>query len=465
MNRQEVSNELLDKIAALQAERQLSRERELAFLELLDFYRKEVLQRASTSTEEVAIPEIVRTSPTTTESEDGPLPSNSSSPRRWPSPVQCENGTKEAYIYEGLRALRALVDLSAAPTALSLFRAVSQTEAYRVSATNLEQISDLVSRFAADVATLRGRCVRSQDALVPDILDSFMVDGTATLNQFMDPAQPDPEYPLELSLHFHGLLGMLKTFCQQSWCLGPESRDCIHTLSPRLGGLLAITLVHPGGDWKDLQRCLFVGLKGATMLEGDIFSLVGMARIRQSSSHELLDDVSWAVVFQDTHFVDIFWDFSVEGDVTPEHHLEETDQFFHGLTHPEDTASGASLASESTSSTSSIFEAIEQAEEALAGLELSDEDEVLEPGALEQAQEALAELELCSRRSAGHPYLRAGEGVNASSRSASFIAVVEDVRRYSPERPKGPYPFLKRGDGLRRSRIPVPSVGKKETRI
>lgn len=463
MNHQEVNNELLDKIVALQAERQLSRERELAFMELLDFYRKEMLQRASTSTEEVAIPEISCTSPTTAKSSDGLLPSDGSSPPRWPSPAQCEHGTKEAYIFEGLRALRALVDLSAAPTALSLLRAVSQTEAYRVSATNLEQISDLVSRFAADVATLRGRCVRSQDALVTGILDSFMVDGTTTLNQFMDPAQPNPEYPSELSLHFHGLLGMLKTFCQQSWCLGPESRDCIHTLSPRMGGSLAVTLVHPGGDWKDLQRCLFVGLKGATMLEGDIFSLVGMARIRQFPSREFLDDVSWAMVFQDTHLVDIFWDFSVDGYITPEHNLEETDQFLHDLTHPENTAS---LASDSTSDASSIFEAIEQAEEALAGLEISDEDEFLEPGALEQAEEALAELEFYSRRSAGHPYLRAGEGVNASLRSASFITVTEDVRRYSPELPKGPYPFLKRGDGLRRrSWIPVPIVGKKETRV
>lgn len=470
-NRQEVSDELLHKIIALQADRQLWRERELALLELLDFYRKGALQQASSSTEEVAIPEIILTSPTTVKSSDGPLSSKGSSPRRWFSPAQSEHGTEEAYIFEGLRALRALLDLSTARTALSYFRTTSQTEEYQVSATNLDQISDLVSRFAADVATLRGRCVRSQDALVPDILDSFMVDATSTLNQSRDPAQSDLEYPLELSFRFHGLLGMLNTLCQQSWCLGPQSRDCFHALSPRMNGLLAVTLVHPGGNWRDFQRCLFVGLKGATMLDGDIFSMVGMARIRHSPGCEFLDDVSWAAVFQDTDVVDVFWDIPVDVDVAPDHHLEETGALLHDS---EDAASEASLTSEfslsseyflTSESGSDISEAIEQAEEALAGLELSDEDQILELEALEQAEEALAALELRSQRTGGHPYLRAREGTNASLRSASFITAAEDVRYDSPEPPRGPFPFLKRGDGLRRSRIPVRIVGKKETRI
>lgn len=469
-NRQEVSDELLHKIITLQADRQLYRERELALLELLDFYRKGALQQAPTSTEEVVIPEIILTSPTTVKSSDGPPSSEGSSPRRWFSPAQSEQGTEEAYIFEGLRALRALLDLSTARTALSLFRTTSQAEEYQVSATNLDQISDLVSRFAADVATLRGRCVRSQDELVPDILDSFMVDATSTLNQARDPAQPDLEYPLELSFRFHGLLGMLNTLCQQSWCLGPQSRDCFHTLSPRMNGFLAVTLVHPGGNWRDLQRCLFVGLKGATMLDGDIFSMVGMARIRHSPSCEFLDDVSWAAVFQDTDVVDVFWDIPVDVDA-PDHHLEETGRLLHDS---EDAASEASSTSEfspngesflTSESGSDISEAIEQAEEALAGLELSDEDQILELEALEQAEEALAALELRSQRTGGHPYLRAREGANASLRSASFITAAEDVRYDSPEPPRGPFPFLKRGDGLRRSRIPVRSVGKKQTRI
>lgn len=467
-NRQEVNNELLHKIIALQADRQLCRERELALLELVDFYRKGILQQASTPTEEVAIPEIILTSPTTVKSSDGPLSSEGSSPRRWLSPAQVEHGTEEAYIYEGLRALRALLDLSTARTALSLFRTTSQKEEYQVSATNLDQISDLVSRFAADIATLRGRCVRSHDELVPNILDSFMVNATSTLNQSRDPAQPDLEYPLELSFCFHGLLGILNTLCQQSWCLGPQSRDCFHTLSPRMNGFLAVTLVHPGGNWKDLQRCLFVGLKGATMLDGDIFSLVGMARIRHSPSCEFLDDVSWAAVFQDTHVVDVFWDIPMDGDATPDYHLEETGGLLQDSTHPEDAASEASLASESflaSESEGDISEAIEQAEQALAGLELSDEDQILELEALEQAEEVLSELDLRSIRIGGHPYLRAREGANASLRSASFITAAEDVRYDSPEPPRGPFQFLKRGDGLRRSRIPVRSVGKNETRI
>lgn len=460
-NHQEVSDELLHKIIALQADRQLYRERELALLELIDFYRKAVLQQAPTSTEEVVVPEIIITSPTTVKSSDGPPSSEGSSPRRWFSPAQSEQGTEEAYIFEGLRALRALLDLSTARTALSLS---SQTEEYQVSATNLDQISDLVSRFAADVATLRGRCVRSQDKLVPDILDSFMIDATSTLNQSRDPAQPDLEYPVELSFRFHGLLGMLNTLCQQSWCLGPQSRDCFHTLSPRMNGFLAVTLVHPGGNWKDLQRCLFVGLKGATMLDGDIFSMVGMARIRHSPSCEFLDDVSWAAVFQDTHVVDVFWDIPVDVDVAPDH-LEETGGLLHDS---EDAASEASFTSDfslNSESGSDISEAIEQAEEALAGLEISDEDQILELEALEQAEEALAALELRSQRTGGHPYLRAREGANASLRSASFITAAEDVRYDSPSPPRGPFPFLKRGDGLRRSRIPVRSAGKKETRI
>ncbi|KAL0638325.1 hypothetical protein Q9L58_002628 [Maublancomyces gigas] len=448
-NRQEVNNELLDKIIALQAERQLARERELALLELLSFYRKDLLEKASISTGGVVvIPEIVRTSPTTVKSSDayGSLPSDGSSSRHW-SPVQSESAAEEGYLFEGFEALRALLALSATPTVLSLFQTTSQAEAYQVSATNLGQISDLVSRFVTDAATLRGCCVRSQDELVPEVLESFMADATSTLDQFMDPSQADPEHPMELSFIFHGLLGTMKMLCQQSWCLGPQSNGCLHTLSPKMDGRLAVTLVHPGGAWKDLQRCLFFGLKGATMLEGDIFTLVGMAHIREPQSHEFLDDAGWAAVFRDTNVLDIFWKAPGDSDFIQDHQPEETDQFVHGLAHSEDDASGASLASEAGGDTSSVYEALEQAEEVLARLDFIDDGGV---PALEQAEAALAELDLYSQRRGGYQYLRAGEGTNASLRSASFITASEGLGCDSPEPPKCPYPFLKRGDGLRR---------------
>lgn len=445
-NRQEVNNELLDKIIALQAERQLARERELALLELLSFYRKELLEKASISTGGVVvIPEIVRTSPTTVKSSDayGSLPSDGSSSRHW-SPVQSESAAEEGYLFEGSEALRALLALSATPPVLSLFQTTSQAEAYQVSATNLGQISDLVSRFVADAATLRGCCVRSQDELVPEVLEAFTADATSTLDRFMDPSQADPEHPMELSFIFHGLLGAMKMLCQQSWCLGPQSNDCFHTRSPKMDGRLAVTLVHPGGAWKDLQRCLFMGLKGATMLEGDIFSLVGMAHIREPQSHEFLDDAGWAAVFRDTNVLDIFWKVPGDSDFTQDHQPEETDQSVHGLAHSEEDAS---LASEAGGDTFSVYEALEQAEEVLARLDFIDDGGV---HALQQAEAALAELDLYSQRRGGHQYLRAGEGANASLRSASFITASEDLGCDSPEPPKGPYPFLKRGDGLRR---------------
>lgn len=454
-NRQEVNNELLDKIIALQAERQLARERELALMELLGFYRKGVLEKASTPTGgDLVIPEIVHTSPTTVKSTDGSLPSDGSSPRHWPSPVQSESAAEEGNLFEGLEALRALLALSATSTALSLFQTKSQAEAYQMSATNLGQISDLVSRFVADATTLRDYCVQSQDELVPEVLESFTANATSALARFMDPSQKDPEHPMELSFRFHGLLGIMKMLCQQSWCLGPQLNGCFHTLSPKMGGCLAVTLVHPGGVWKDLQRCLFVGLEGATMLQGDIFSLVGMAYIQEPQSHEFLNDASWAAVFQDTNVLDIFWKVPGDSDFTHDHQPEETDQLVYDLAHSEDDTSGKSLAGETGSDTFSVYEALEQAEEALARLEFIDDGEVPEPIALDQAEAALAELELYSQRSSDHQYLRAGEGAIASLRSASFITTGEDARCDSPEPPKGPYPFLKRGDGLRRRSQP-----------
>lgn len=475
-NRQEMNNDLLEKIIALQVERQLARERELALLELVNFYRKDILQEPSAPTEGATIPEIVHASPTTIRSSDGSLSPDTSSPSRQPSPE-----TEEGYIFEGLRALGTLLTLSTAPTALSLFQTASQAEAYQTSAVNLRQISDLVSRFASDVATLRGRCVRSQDTLVPRILKSFLADATATLNQFTDPARPNPEHPMELSLRFHGLPEMLQALCQQAWCLGPGSRGCIHTLSPEMNELMAVTLVHPGGAWKDLKRCLFAGLNGATRLEGDIFSLVGMAQIQESQGRDLLDEASWAAVFKTTHVVDIFWELLGEDSITPDYLLEETDHAGSEASLPEtdqlvyeDTGSEASLYGETNqlmhgdseaslingaaSDTSSAFVALEQAEDVLAELEFIDEGQFFDPEALQQAELALAELELHSQQTGGHLYLRAGQGANASLRSSSFIAAREDTRHGPPSPPKGPYPFLKRGDGLRRrSWIPAPS--------
>lgn len=454
-NSQGVNNELLVKIIALQTERQLARERELALLELLDSYRKEALERASAPAEEIAIPEI-----TTIKSSGVPLSSAGSSPRLWSSPVRSELAIEEEYIIEGLEALKTLLTLSATPRALSLFRTTSQTEAYQVSATNLGHISDLATRFAADVATLRGRCVRSQDELVPGVLEPFMADATSTLNQFMDPSQPNPEHPMELTFRFHGLVKILQMLCQQSRCPGFQTSACFHTLSPMINGCLAVTLVHPGGSWKGLQRCLFAGLSGATMLEGDIFNLVGMASIHESN-REALDDASWAAVFQDTDVVDVFWILPGDCDYVHDDHLEETDPS------PENTSSEVSLTSRASSNAPSISEVPEQAEETLARLEIADEGPVAEPEALEQAEAASAELGTYSQRSGGHRYLRAGEGANSSPRSSSLISVKEDLRYDSPEPPKDPYTFLKRGDGLRRrsglsSNL---SIGKKEVNV
>lgn len=456
-NSQGVSNELLVKIITLQTECQLARERELALLELLDFYRKEALERASAPAEEIAIPEIINASPTTIKSSGVPLSSAGSSPRLWSSPVRSELSIKEEYILEGLEALKTLLTLSATPRALSLFRTTSQTEAYRVSATSLGHISDLATRFAADVATLRDRCVRSQDELVTGVLEPFMADATSTLNQFMDPSQPNPEYPMELTFRFHGLVKILQMLCQQSRCPGFRASACFHTLSPMVNGCLAVTLVHPGGSWKGLQRCLFAGLSGATMLEGDIFNLVGMASIHESN-REALDDASWAAVFQDTDVVDVFWILPGDCDYVHDDQIEETESS------PENASSEGSLTSRASSNAHSISEVPEQAEETL---EIADEGPAAEPEALEQAEAASTELGTYSRRSGGHRYLRAGEGVNSSPHSSSLISVKVDLRYDSLEPPKGPYTFLKRGDGLRRrsGRSSDLSIRKKEVNV
>lgn len=492
---QELTRELLEKIAQIEADLQLHQERESALLDLLGTYRDEMTQKFEDFKTSLLSPDI-HTSATP------PISTYSAGSHSSPAHSYIPDSSMEAfeqnmtrYILQGAEAIKSLLTLSASYSTLALFRTSSQDEDYHAAEANLYRIPGIVSRFACQVADLRQDCMRAQDVLVPRAMDWYMAHAKTTLRKFINTAetQPAPMHPRELTFHFHGLQEMLAELCQDSWCLGHQSEYCIHRLTPGIDEpkedeVMGVTIVHPGSNWDDVKRYLFAGLKGMTTLAGEIFCLVDLAMLRDRWSYGFLDEASWDEAYHYIDEIDVFW-------LVPDD-LAVSDQVFQDLDGHNDVRSIAdSVAANVADSVHEFSEGESELVDTFHNRYTNpvaqsvdlDGDEFSQTELMDNSMDALAELALhvqprdslyvkaggsSSRGSSSshsregrqrvsvsspvqsnpHRYLRAGEGSNAST----FTRGREDGKQ-TPTTPPvqlGPYAYLRAGEGSQASRSP-----------